>query len=730
MPLTRFVLLNPLAQCLFVGPALLVTCCQAYGLTTVEGSKTITAATSTDSYRITSGSTLTANGATTLQIQVDATGRLGTQKASISATGTDAIRLSTGAEATLGGDTRVTSDRYGIRLSRTAAVGSRAVINDSHVEGRSGGALVSAASSLTLRNSELIGSGTATAAVLFGNARLEAEGSKLTGASEGLHVFADSEFAESAKVNLLGSQVEGKDGSAILVGNSLIGPAQAQILVGAGSTLIGSNGVLLEVVGNSSALMTVDNSALAGDVRAEAGSTANLVLDNRASLVGRLDNVAGLTLTNDSQWTMVEDSQIGSLAINGSSIRFGEPGQYQRLTVGTLAGAGTFIMDADFSTGQTDFLDVTGTATGNHALLVGSSGADPVAESQLQVVRVGAGDAQFSLLNGPVDLGAFSYELVQRGNGWFLDGSSKVISPGTASVLALFNTAPTVWYGELTSLRGRMGEVRRDQGKAGAWARAYGNKYNVSDAAGSPYQQVQQGFSLGADAPLRAGDGQWLLGVMAGHSSSELDLIRGATAQVKSSYIGLYGTWLDAQTGYYFDSTIKFNHFDNSAKVSLSDGQRTKSEYSNLGVGVSLELGRHIELGDGYFIEPFTQWSAVTIGGKDYHLDNGLQAKGDDTQSVLGKVGTTLGRTLELGGGQFVQPYVRLAYAHEFVTDNEIQVNEIRFDNDLSGSRGEVGAGIAVALSERLQLHADFDYANGDKIEQPWGANLGLQYRW
>jgi outer membrane autotransporter protein len=59
-----------------------------------------------------------------------------------------------------------------------------------------------------------------------------------------------------------------------------------------------------------------------------------------------------------------------------------------------------------------------------------------------------------------------------------------------------------------------------------------------------------------------------------------------------------------------------------------------------------------------------------------------------------------------------------------------VKVNEHRFDNDLSGSRGELGTGLAVSLSDRLQLHADFDYANGEHIEQPWGANVGVRYRW
>lgn len=199
---------------------------------------------------------------------------------------------------------------------------------------------------------------------------------------------------------------------------------------------------------------------------------------------------------------------------------------------------------------------------------------------------------------------------------------------------------------------------------------------------------------------------------------------------MKSYYLGLYATWLDAQSGYYLDSVVKLNRFDNQAKVSLSDGQRTEGDYDNVGLGASVEFGRHLTLDDDYFVEPFGQLSVVGIQGQDYHLDNGLKADGDTTRSVLGKVGATAGRTLKLEGGQWLQPYVRLAYVHEFANNNQVKVNDHRFDNDLSGSRGELGMGVAVSLMDRLQLHADFDYSNGKALEQPWGVNLGVHYSW
>lgn len=247
-----------------------------------------------------------------------------------------------------------------------------------------------------LENSSLVSNGNSGAAQLFGNASLIASGSTISGARTGLEILADPDFADAATVSLVGSHVEGLDGSAIVVGDALLGPASANIQVGAGSTLTGSNGTLLEVVGNSTANLSVDNAQLVGDVRAEEGSTANVSLDNHASLVGRLENVASLTLANQGRWTMVEDSQVGHLQMNGGEVRFGEANQYQRLTLGSLAGSGTFIMDADFANGQTDFLEATGNASGNHSLLVGSSGAEPTAPNSLHLVHIESGDASFS----------------------------------------------------------------------------------------------------------------------------------------------------------------------------------------------------------------------------------------------------------------------------------------------------------------------------------------------
>lgn len=702
--------------------------------TRIDGtSRVINESTALDDYLIENTGSLTANGATTSQIRATTGSNVVLDGTEVTALGTsNGVDLSA-SETTISDKSTIISNRTGLRLAQTVNGGSTALVRDSVITGGEVGASLSAKSQLTLEaGSKVTGSNADGIGIRSFGGKISATDSTIVGGLNGVSLWADLDLSADNALILNNTRVEGLAGSAISVnGLTQTNAERVNIEVNNGSTLVAGNGTLLEVINGASANFKADNSQLFGDIVVAAGSSADVVLDNSAALTGRLENVQSLAVNNDAQWVMVGNGEVANLAMNGGGVQFGSLGEFYKLSVGNLSGTGTFIMGADFSTGQVDTLDVTGTATGNHTVLMGSSGADPTGAGAIPLIHIAAGDARFSLLNGPVDLGAYSYDLIKQGtNDWYLDIASRVISPGTQTVLALFNTAPTVWYGELSTLRSRMGEVRMDEGKAGGWMRAYGNKFDVSASSGVAYQQTQQGLSFGADAPLPIGDGQWLVGLLGGYSKSDLDLSHGTSGTVNSYYVGAYTTWLDDESGYYFDGVLKFNRFRNESKVQLSDGKQAKGSYNNNGVGASLEFGRHITLDDGYFVEPFTQLSGVIIQGKDYALDNGLSAEGDRTRSFLGKVGATAGRNFNLGEGKVLQPYLRAAYVHEFAKNNEVQVNNSVFDNDLSGSRGELGAGVAMTLTDKVSVHADFDYSNGDKITQPWGANIGVRYSW
>ncbi|WP_232244342.1 autotransporter outer membrane beta-barrel domain-containing protein [Pseudomonas putida] len=685
-----------------------------------------------DNYRVMNGATLTGNDTRLHYVDVESGASLILNNAKVESGSRGHYGITLIGGNALLNQTRVTASGTALvanddRAGRSTLVQAR----DSQFHGGKRGAKISD-SRVELERSELRGTEANSIGVEFFNGTLLAKDSTISGGQNGV-LMREAPGAGTATLILDNSLVEGRDGSAIVVGRGAGRAVSADIEVRNGAVLSASNGVLLEVADSASAALRVSdgNTQLVGDIKVAPGGSAEVTLENAATLTGRLDNVGKLAIDSGAQWVMVGDGKLGELAMDGGSVRFGQPGEFYALTLDNLSGNGSFVMEGDFASGRADFLDITGSATGEHSLSVSSSGRDPLAESSLHMVHAASGDARFSLEGGPVDLGTYSYDLINKGgNDWYLDLTTRVVSPGAGSVLALFNSAPTVWYGELGSLRSRMGELRQDHGKAGGWVRTFGNQYNVSAAAGVAYQQTQQGFSFGADTPLPFGDGNWLAGVSAGYSKSDLNLERGASAKVDSYHVGAYSTWLDPQSGYYFDATARLNRYQNSSDVRLSDGKKTKGDYHNHGVGVSLEAGRHLQLADDYFIEPFAQLAALVIEGKDYQLDNGMRAEGSNTHSLQGKLGSTVGRTFSAADGRMVQPYVRVAAVHEFANDNQVKVNGNRFNNNLAGSRGEVGVGVALAWADKWRAHADFDYSNGSKLEQPWGVNLGVRYNW
>ncbi|MBK0156039.1 autotransporter outer membrane beta-barrel domain-containing protein, partial [Pseudomonas sp. S75] len=585
--------------------------------------------------------------------------------------------------------------------------------------------IVSNAASLNLDNSSRMtgdvtqdapGSGTlnlANSAELIGNVRnvdaaTLSSGSRMTG-----------DFIQPGSLRLDASSVTGNVSSA----------------PGSTSAVSLNNASTLDGNVSNVASLALANSSMTGNLLQDVANSGTLSLTNGSLLTGTVRNVGTTTISGSSRLAMIDDSSVGALSLDGGTVdlRAGQAG-FRTLTATSLQGTGTFVMGTDLAAHQGDLLNVEGQAQGAHGLAIQNTGAEPLSGDQPQrVVHTEGGAGQFRLLSetGTVDAGAYSYLLQQRDTDWYLvQAQDPIISPSAAVAIAVFSAAPTVWYGEMSTLRSRMGELREGgAGQGGVWARTYANRYRVSTADQVDYQQTQQGISFGADTALPAQSGQWLVGVMGGYSDSELNMRLGSNGRVDSYYLGLYSTWL-SDSGFYLDAVLKANRFDNKADVRMSDGVKAKGDYSNYGVGGQVEAGKHIKLDDGWFVEPYAQVAALWVEGENYRLDNDLRADSNKADSLLGKVGTHIGRTVPLQSGGFVQPYVKVAAAREFARNNEVKINDNTFHDDLSGARLELGTGLAAKISDTLQAHVDLDYSTGKHIDQPWGVNVGVRFNW
>ena len=714
--------------------------------------KDIDTATPVTDYLVRNNSTLNVAGSTTKSIFVETGSTLNINGGTINAdTGIEGISI-TNSTATIN-STKVFSDTVGLVVNRVnnSLQGSVVSATNSEFHGGELGARVTGFSTLTLFNTSLTGTDVGSVGLnVRGGEVLASAGSRISGDRAGVIMDRDPAGVGANTLVLDNSTAEGRNGAAIVVEQGI----NATIEVLNNSTLIGGNGNVLEVEGASTANMRVANSALqgnvqvtgnstanltfnsasmVGDILRENGSTANVTLNNRSSFTGRLNN-SNLSLNSGSRLTMVGDDRIGTLTLNNSTVYFGAPGvprANRQLEVSTLNGSGIIAMQGNFQTSESDLLKA-GTATGSYELAVNASGKDATAPQQLTLVQIGNNQADFKLLGGRVDVGTWQYDLAERTNAsgeaeYYLNPTTR-LSAGAQSVVALFQTALTVSYGELKSLENRMGELQADDKRHGLWVRAYGNKWNVDDGStGVGYRQEQQGFTLGADT--RLGDSPWTVGMLAGYSKSDLNLSGGTSATVDSYYFGPYFGWRNQDNGYFVDGALKFNHFRNESKVGMSDGKRAEGDYNNSAVSAMVEGGRQIDLGDGWFAKPSVQVSAAIIQGESYYLDNGMSAEGDDTHSLRTKLGVMTGRSINLGDTQ-VRPYGRVAVVHEFASnDNNVRVNGNSINNNLSGSGFEVGAGVMVSVSERLHLGVGVDYAKGKNIEQPVAATFSANYQ-
>ncbi|GKX58319.1 autotransporter outer membrane beta-barrel domain-containing protein [Leminorella grimontii] len=446
---------------------------------------------------------------------------------------------------------------------------------------------------------------------------------------------------------------------------------------------------------------------------------------------------------------------------NNGTVAFGsrdgsDAGKYSRLRIYNLTGSGTFVMNTNINGGQGDFLNVTNSISGAFNVKVMDSGQElrsgvaGVNPHHLIFANGSASDS-FTLVNGSVDLGAYKYYLVQGegtdSDNWYLSPQAAdpnpnpdpgpgpgpdptpnpkpEISESGKNAIAMANVTPTIWDGELSTLRTRLGDLRDNHtAQDGAWGKYITSRNRIStDNVG--YRQDMNGVMLGGDHAIALDNGRLLVGGMFSYTHSELDA-RTSDGKVDSYAIGLYTTWMH-NSGYYLDGVLKANHFRTENSARFNDGKTTAKDNSN-GIGFSLEAGKHIKV-DSYFIEPYVLGSVFHGEKTGYRFSSGMKVKADSAESVKGEIGTTFGKSFLMEDGALIKPYVRLAVSHEFKKNNDVVINDTeRFSNDMSGTVGKYGVGLTAQLDNQWSTYAEFNYAKGSHVETPYSGHLGIRY--
>ena len=476
-------------------------------------------------------------------------------------------------------------------------------------------------------------------------------------------------------------------------------------------------------------------------------------------LTGTADKGTGTTtlaFANGARWNMTGNSTLSGLNLNGSGTvdgegtvdltygRTGSATNARTLTLDTLDGdGGTFVVDTNINN-DTDRIVINGEASGDHKLDVKASGGEPSQAAMNNfIVRQNGGTASFSLANpgGKVDAGLYLYELASRdlgstgnpdGREWYLQrsaGGEK--SPTGETVLGLSGMASAyaMYMGQLSDLRERLGEIRHGNGKDGLWVRGFTEENRLSGLAGIDFSQNFYGTSFGYDRLVEQNENnKWLFGVRGQLTKADqrIDGLHDGSGDSRSYGLAAYATWQHGD-GWYADTVLSWDWYDQDLKTRMLDGTRVHGSYNTYAGGISQEFGRMFRFDDGFFVEPQVQLSWYWVKGTDFTTSNGMKVEQDDAYALTGRAGLVLGKKWDLDEGRYFQPYIKGGVNHEFAGDQKVTVNDIAFSDDLRGTRIYYGAGFDVQFASNARFYAEFEREDGNKASTPWSVSAGLR---
>lgn len=318
--------------------------------------------------------------------------------------------------------------------------------------------------------------------------------------------------------------------------------------------------------------------------------------------------------------------------------------------------------------------------------------------------------------------------------------NSDAFSPTGEAEAALSGLAGhyAMWYGQLTDLRKRLGEVRYGT-QTGLWVRGFADKSRLDGLAGSSFTQNLYGSSIGYDTLLAKGEQyNWIVGMQlrGARADQHVNSRWGGHGNLSSIGGGLYSTWVHDQ-GWYVDAAATIDWYDHEIRATMLDGTKVHDDRSSYGLGTSLEAGRKIDFAfsnegrDYWFLEPQLQLSYFWAKGGDFHASNGMKIEQKDMDSLTGRAGLVLGKKFALEGGNgshYIQPYVKAGLNHEFLGEQEARLNGVRMTSELEGSRGYYGVGVDWQATDNLRLYMQAEREHGEHLTREYNVSAGLKW--
>ncbi|WP_208433478.1 BafA family autotransporter [Bartonella doshiae] len=305
--------------------------------------------------------------------------------------------------------------------------------------------------------------------------------------------------------------------------------------------------------------------------------------------------------------------------------------------------------------------------------------------------------------------------------------SDFLTTPSTDAILSISVTPGLIFHNELQTARVGRKILDRNKKSSALWTYAIKSKESITTDH-IDFKLEQTGIVLGISGLTEFTGGDFYIGGFGSYDQARVAHARGGTSSINIYGIGAYATYFD-YNGWYLDSILKYNRYQNSLKAVSTNGLDIEGNYHQWVVGTSFEAGYRFKTWQNGWMQPYGQLTWLQVEGKKIALSNGMIGDIDRSTSLRSEVGVSLGYELGFGMDVSSMAYITAAWVRENRKGNHVTINEQhKFTTDLSGNVGKLGIGLSSFVSDKLKFYAQAHYLQGHKTKQSLQGIVGLRY--
>lgn len=413
----------------------------------------------------------------------------------------------------------------------------------------------------------------------------------------------------------------------------------------------------------------------------------------------------------------------GNMALTNSTVELGND---VTMDLGTLTGEGNTIV---FNSTKAGTVKIK-TAESNVTVLASGHANDQFGSAaQFLSAMRGEGEGQSK---GIVEVGGgavvtLGAEAGAVAGAWRIGEDGQIVEEENAGLSAFreFSTATFAqWRLENNHLSQRLGDLRADLGKSGAWARVYGGESKITDGVDVKLQTTS--VQVGADTTVSS---NWIVGGAFTYTNLDADISNG-TGDSDSYSLAAYATGF-FDCGGYVDVIGRVGRLstDISASTLSASGGVLDGSYDNTTFGLSAEVGYHWKLTDMFYVEPQAELAYGYVLGDDFSASNGAKVSQDDFQSLVGRFGARVGANFAQDKGSL---YLHASVNHDFLGEVDgtarAGARTESLDGDLGGTWVSYGIGAQFNTDADLNFYGTLERSHGNDYTDSYRYSVGMRY--